>query len=83
MIVISCFDKSTVMVKPWAEAGYTCYCVDIQHPPGETKEVTFTLTEKELGYYFPNGDYVVESGQFNVYVGTNSEEVQKATFSIQ
>ncbi|MBS2212095.1 beta-glucosidase BglX [Carboxylicivirga mesophila] len=50
---------------------------------GETKELTFTLTEKELGYYFPNGTYVVEPGQFNVFVGTNSEEVQKATFSIQ
>ena len=36
MIVISCFDKSTNMVKPWAAAGYVCYCVDIQHPPGET-----------------------------------------------
>jgi hypothetical protein len=36
MIVISCFDKSTNMVKPWASAGYKCYCVDIQHPAGET-----------------------------------------------
>lgn len=34
-IVISCFDKSTNMVKPWAEASYLCYCVDIQHQPGE------------------------------------------------
>lgn len=33
-IVISCFDESTVMVQPWAEAGYDCYCVDIQHEPG-------------------------------------------------
>jgi hypothetical protein len=36
MIVISCFDLSTNMVKPWANAGFTCYCVDIQHPLGET-----------------------------------------------
>lgn len=34
MIVISIFDHSTNMVKPWAEAGYTCYCVDIQHHKG-------------------------------------------------
>lgn len=33
-IVISCFDESTVMVQPWAEAGYTCYCVDLLHEPG-------------------------------------------------
>ena len=31
MIVLSCFDKSTNMVKPWLDAGYLCYCVDIQH----------------------------------------------------
>lgn len=35
-IVVSCFDYSGNMVLPWAEAGYECYCVDIQHPPGET-----------------------------------------------
>jgi hypothetical protein len=32
-IVISLCDKTGNMVKPWAEAGYTCYCVDIQHSP--------------------------------------------------
>lgn len=35
-IVISCFDLTGAMVAPWAEAGYRCYCVDVQHPPGET-----------------------------------------------
>lgn len=29
--VISLFDKTGNMVKPWAEAGCECYCVDIQH----------------------------------------------------
>lgn len=37
MIVISCFDLTAEMVKPWAEAGYECYCVDVQHPRGETR----------------------------------------------
>lgn len=37
-IVLSLFDYTTNMVKPWAEAGYQCYCIDIQHPKGETKE---------------------------------------------
>lgn len=36
--VISAFDLSTNMVRPWAEAGYLCYCVDLQHPPGETRD---------------------------------------------
>ena len=30
-IIISLCDKTGNMVKPWAEAGFTCYCVDIQH----------------------------------------------------
>jgi hypothetical protein len=29
--VISLADESGVMVEPWAEAGYQCYCVDIAH----------------------------------------------------
>lgn len=26
------------MVKPWADSGYICYCVDIQHSPGKTTD---------------------------------------------
>lgn len=33
--VISCFDRTTNMVKPWAEAGFLCYCVDTHHEAGE------------------------------------------------
>jgi hypothetical protein len=29
--VLSLFDYTGNMVRPWAEAGYTCYCYDIQH----------------------------------------------------
>lgn len=36
LTMISVFDKSQVMALPWAEAGYQCYCVDVQHPVGET-----------------------------------------------
>lgn len=34
-IVVSCFDYTGNMVKPWADAGYICYCVDLRHKPGE------------------------------------------------
>lgn len=37
MIVVSLFDFTTNMVKPWAEAGHECYCVDMQHKPGIRK----------------------------------------------
>ena len=29
--VISLCDRTGNMVRDWAEAGYTCYCVDVQH----------------------------------------------------
>ena len=32
MIVLSLYDYTGVAVRPWAEAGYDCYCFDIQHP---------------------------------------------------
>ena len=35
-LVLSGFDLSCNMVKPWAESGYLCYCVDIQHQKGLT-----------------------------------------------
>jgi len=37
-IVISLFDYSGIMVAPWAAAGFLCYCVDMQHLPGETRD---------------------------------------------
>ena len=30
-IVLSLYDYTGVAVVPWAKAGYTCYCYDIQH----------------------------------------------------
>jgi hypothetical protein len=30
-IVVSLFDVTGNMVRPWAEAGYDCFCYDIQH----------------------------------------------------
>ena len=32
-VVISLYDYTGEAVKPWAEAGYICYCYDIQHDP--------------------------------------------------
>ena len=37
-IVISLFDRTMNIVAPWALAGFLCYCVDLQHPPGEQRE---------------------------------------------
>ena len=33
-IVLSLCDRTGNMVRPWLEAGYECWIVDVQHPPG-------------------------------------------------
>ena len=48
---------------------------------GETKEIEFTLTDKELGFYNNNGDFVVEPGDFDVMVGTSSEQGITGSFT--
>jgi hypothetical protein len=52
-IVISCFDKSTVFVRPWAAHGYLCYCVDVQHPPGETREGNIIKVGADMREWLP------------------------------
>lgn len=37
-VILSFYDYTGVMVKPWAKAGFACYCFDIQHAYGEFKE---------------------------------------------
>jgi len=37
-MIISLFDYTGNIVKPWAEAGHLCYCVDVQHSAGETRD---------------------------------------------
>ena len=49
---------------------------------GEYKKVIFKLTNDELGFYNNEGLYVVETGKFNVFVGTNSVDVQKTEFQL-
>ena len=41
------------MVEPWAEAGYTCYCVDLQHPPGETRDGNLIRVGADVREWLP------------------------------
>ena len=50
--------------------------------PGETKKVTFTLTNNELGFYDNQGNWLVEQGTFDVFVGTDSTTKNTSTFEI-
>ncbi|NUY82193.1 beta-glucosidase BglX [Flavobacterium sp. MAH-1] len=50
---------------------------------GESKTVSFTLTEKELGFFDNDGNFLVEAGSFKIYVGTNSQDVLESKFELQ
>jgi len=53
MLVLSLFDYSTNMVKPWAEAGYKCLCLDIDHPQGSTMEGNITKVGADILTWLP------------------------------
>ncbi len=45
---------------------------------GESQNVTFAISPEELKFFNSNLDYVWETGDFNVYIGTNSEDCKRA-----
>jgi beta-glucosidase len=49
---------------------------------GEKRTINFTLTEDELGFYDNHGEYIVEPGEFEVFVGGNSVETLKTSFTL-
>ncbi|OYU55572.1 MAG: beta-glucosidase [Chitinophagaceae bacterium BSSC1] len=49
--------------------------------PGETKEIKFEISTEELSFYNSDLKKVWEPGQFLVHIGTNSSQVQSATFN--
>ena len=50
--------------------------------PGASQKVTFTLTDKELGFYDNQGNWLVESGDFNVFVGGSSTATLTKSFQL-
>ena len=50
---------------------------------GETKVAKFELTKKELGFYNNQGKWIFEKGEFEVYVGSDSQTQNKKSFEIK
>ncbi len=49
---------------------------------GETKTVAFTLNKETLGFYNNDGKYIVEAGDFKVFVGGSSNTSLETTFEL-
>lgn len=54
----------------------------IEIKKGETKKITFKLTVEDLKFYNSDLDFVAEPGDFEVFVGTNSNAPLKAQFNL-
>jgi beta-glucosidase len=50
---------------------------------GESRTITFTLTDKELGFFNNEGSYLVEPGIFKVFVGSSSADLKQAEFELR
>lgn len=51
--VLSLCDRTGVMVEPWADAGYECWCVDLQHEPGETRHGNIIQVGADIHNWIP------------------------------
>ncbi len=54
----------------------------IELKKNETKTVTFELSVEDLKFYNYDLDFVAESGDFEIFVGTNSEAQLKSNFEL-
>jgi beta-glucosidase len=51
-------------------------------PAGESRTVEFTLAAGELGFYDKDGNYILEPGDFQIWIGGSSDATLSAIFTI-
>ena len=72
-------DKIATVMRPIRELkGF----VKKEIKAGETQRFDFELGYNELGYYLPNGEYTLEKGEFDVFIGDNCLTNNKTTVEI-
>ena len=72
-------DKVASIIRPIRELkGYKKVLIE----KGKTARVEFELGKKELGFYNGEGEYLIEKGLFEVYVGENCLTENMVTFKI-
>jgi len=55
----------------------------VELQPGQSREVTFTITPADLAFYTARGRWEAEPGAFKVFVGGNSRDVKEASFTLK
>ncbi len=54
----------------------------IRLEPGTSRELSFTLTSKELGYYDAQGHWLVEPGKYEIWIAKDSASGDPVEFSL-
>ena len=49
----------------------------VELAPGESRDVTFTLTSSDLAFYTASGKWETEPGAFKVFIGSNARDVKE------
>ena len=55
----------------------------IELNPGESRDVTFTISNKELGYFDAAGHWLVEPGKFQVWISKDSVSGRHVDFKLE
>ena len=55
----------------------------IRMKAGESREVTFTVTRRELSFYDAEGNEMFEPGEFHIMTGPNSRDVSQAVLRVK
>lgn len=55
----------------------------VELKPRETKTIHFTLNKKTLGFYDNNGKFIVEPGEFKVFIGGSSITTLESDFVLK
>ena len=55
----------------------------VELSPGESAAVIFTLTEEDLRFHTADGSFASERGEFEVFVGPDSERLMSATVYLE
>lgn len=70
-------DVASSVTRPVIEL---CGIEQVSLEPGESKEVRLTLTAKELGFFNAEKKFVTEPGDFKLFVGNSSDNLQETSF---
>lgn len=54
----------------------------VELAPGESRKLMFRIAARELGFYLPDGSYVVEPGRFQLWAGGSSAADLETGFEI-